>query len=109
MKGRGTTRDALLAAIDRMAGLSVLVVADLVLDEFEYGEIDRVSREAPVLILSHRRTDRLPGGGANAAHNIAALDGRPIVVGRIGRDEAGEHLVGLLWDRGVDTSRVWVD
>ncbi|PYT16761.1 MAG: carbohydrate kinase [Acidobacteria bacterium] len=103
------TRDSLLRAIDRMAGVSVLVVADLVLDEFEYGEIDRISREAPVLILSHRRTDRLPGGGANAAHNIAALDGRPIVVGRIGRDEAGEHLVRLLRDRGADTSRVWVD
>ena len=102
-----TMRDLLLGAIDRMAGLDVLVVADLVLDEFEYGVIDRVSREAPVLILSHRRTERLPGGGANAANNIAALDGRPVVVGRVGRDEAGDHLVGLLRDRGADTSRIW--
>src|SRR2546425_11758735 len=60
-------------------------------------------------LFRSRRTDRLPGGGANAAHNIAALDGRPIVVGRIGRDEAGEHLVGLLRDRGADTRRVWGD
>ena len=87
-----TLRDSLLEAIDRMAGVSVLVIADLVLDEFEYGEIDRVSREAPVLILSHRRTDRLPGGGANAVHNLAALEGRPVVVGRVGRDEAGDRL-----------------
>ena len=105
----GASRDSLLRAIDRMAGVSVLVVADLVLDEFEYGEIDRISREAPVLILSHRRTDRLPGGGANAANNIAALDGRPVVVGRVGPDEAGDHLVGLLRDRGADTSRIWRD
>src|SRR5437867_37190 len=109
MKGRGTTRDALLAAIDRMGGARVLVVADLVLDEFEHGEIDRVSREAPVLILAHRGTLRLPGGGANAASNLSALDGKPLVVGRVGRDEAGEHLLALLQDRGADTSRVWRD
>ena len=109
MKGQGTTRDSLLAAIDRMGGARVLVVADLVLDEFEHGEIDRVSREAPVLILAHRGTLRLPGGGANAASNLSALDGKPLVVGRVGRDEAGEHLLALLQDRGADTSRVWRD
>ena len=104
-----TLRDTLLKSIDRMAGLSVLVVADLVLDEFEYGEIDRVSREAPVLILSHRRTDRLPGGGANAVNNLASLEGRPVVVGRVGQDEAGERLVAILRERGADTSRIWRD
>ena len=107
MKAQAPMRDQLLKAIDRMGGIGVLVVADLVLDEFEYGEIDRVSREAPVLILGHRRTDRLPGGGANAANNLAALDGRPVVVGRVGKDEAGDRLVALLQERGADTSRVW--
>lgn len=105
----GILRESLLKAIDRMAGVSVLVVADLVLDEFEYGEIDRVSREAPVLILSHRRTERLPGGGANAVNNLASLEGLPVVVGRVGRDEAGEHLVDILRERGADTTRVWRD
>jgi len=109
MKAQGTARDSLLAAIDRMGGSRVLVVADLVLDEFEYGEIDRVSREAPVLILAHRDTIRLPGGGANAVSNLSALDGKPLVVGRVGRDEAGEHLLALLKDRGADTTRVWRD
>jgi rfaE bifunctional protein kinase chain/domain len=104
-----TLRDSLLKSIDRMAGLSVLVVADLVLDEFEYGEIDRVSREAPVLILRHRKTDRLPGGGANAVHNLASLEGRPVVVGRVGQDESGERLVAILRERGADTSRIWRD
>jgi rfaE bifunctional protein kinase chain/domain len=109
MTDGGTTRDSLLAAIDRMGGARVLVVADLVLDEFEYGEIDRVSREAPVLILNHRSTVRLPGGGANAVNNLSALDGRPLVVGRVGGDEAGDRLVALLDERGADTSRVWRD
>ncbi len=109
MTAPGTPRHSLLEAIDRMAGVSILVVADLVLDEFEYGEIDRVSREAPVLILSHRKTDRLPGGGANAVNNLASLEGRPLVVGRVGRDEAGDRLVDILRERGADTTRVWRD
>ncbi len=109
MTAAAPTRDGLLRAIDKMAGVTVLVVADLVLDEFEYGEIGRISREAPVLILNHRRIDRLPGGGANAAGNLRALDGRPEVVGRVGEDEAGEHLVSLLRDRGIDVSGIWRD
>jgi D-glycero-beta-D-manno-heptose-7-phosphate kinase len=103
------TREHLLQAIDRMAGVRVLVVADLVLDEFEHGEIARISREAPVLILNHRRTDRLPGGGANAINNIHALDGRPAVIGRLGQDEAGDALLELLRRDGVDVSGIWRD
>jgi rfaE bifunctional protein kinase chain/domain len=109
MSGTRPARKDLLAVIDRLAGVPVLVVADLVLDEFEYGEIDRVSREAPVLILSHRRTDRLPGGGANAVANLRALDGAPLVIGRVGADEPGECLLGLLRERGVDVAGVWRD
>ena len=107
--GAHPRREDLLQAIERMEGVTVLVVGDLVLDEFEYGEIGRVSREAPVLILEHRRTDRLPGGGANAAANIAALGGCAAVVGRVGPDEAGTQLSHLLESRGVDISGLWRD
>jgi D-glycero-beta-D-manno-heptose-7-phosphate kinase len=103
------TRERLLQTIDRMAGLRVLVVADLVLDEFEHGEIARISREAPVLILNHRGTDRLPGGGANAVNNLRALDGRTAVVGRLGNDEAGDHLLEQFRRSGVDVSGIWRD
>jgi rfaE bifunctional protein kinase chain/domain len=103
------TRERLLAAIDRMAGTPVLAVADLVLDVFEHGRIGRVSREAPVLILDHLRTDLLPGGGANAVRNLAALGGRPRVVGRVGRDAAGERLTALLDASGADVSGIWSD
>jgi D-glycero-beta-D-manno-heptose-7-phosphate kinase len=101
------TRKDLLGIIDRMFGVRVLVVADLVLDEFEYGRIGRISREAPVLILDHVRTDRVPGGGANAVHNLCALGGRPVVVGRVGSDEAGDRLVALLSEAGADVQAVW--
>jgi rfaE bifunctional protein kinase chain/domain len=107
--GGGPSRAELFEALDRMAGVAVAVIADLVLDEFEYGTIDRVSREAPVLILAHRRTDRLPGGGANAVNNVRALGGRPVVVGRVGRDEAGDALLDLLRGRGADVGGVWRD
>ena len=100
-------RDRLAAAVDRMQGVPVLVVADLVLDVFEYGRIGRISREAPVLILDHLRTDELPGGGANAIHNLRALGGAPRVIGRVGADEAGERLLGLLRKNGTDVDGVW--
>jgi len=102
-------RDRLLQAIDRMSGIPVLVVADLVLDVFEYGVIGRISREAPVLILDHVRTDRVPGGGANAVHNLRALGGRPLVVGRVGVDDAGERLVDLLQACGAGVEGIWRD
>jgi rfaE bifunctional protein kinase chain/domain len=103
------TREDLLKAIDAMAGVRVLVVADLVLDVFEYGEIGRVSREAPVLILNHVKSERLPGGGANSAANLRALDGAPVVVGRVGEDEAGEQLLALFRERGIEAGGVWRD
>lgn len=102
----GGARAALLEAIDRMQGVRVLVVADLVLDVFEYGRIGRISREAPVLILEHERTDRLPGGGANAVNNLCALGGSPVVVGRVGPDEAGDRLRDMLASAGADVDGV---
>ena len=59
----------------RFAGRRVAVVGDLIADEFIYGEIARVSREAPVLILNYDSTEIVPGGAGNAAANVAALGG----------------------------------
>jgi rfaE bifunctional protein kinase chain/domain len=103
------SRERLLEAIDRFEGTRVVAVADLVLDAFEYGAIDRISREAPVLILNHVRTDYIPGGGANAVCNLRALDAHPLVVGRVGDDREGELLVDLLRHRGIDTGGIWRD
>ena len=83
-------------------GRRVLVVGDLIADQFLYGEISRVSREAPVLILRHERTETLPGGAANCAANLAALGARPYLFGAVGSDEAGRALVEQLERAGVD-------
>ncbi len=82
--------------IRRFARIRVLVVGDLIADEFIYGRIDRVSREAPVLILSYRASEIVPGGAGNAASNAAALGARVAVVGLVGKDAAGARLVKAL-------------
>ncbi len=66
--------DRLKKILESFPKITVTVLADLVADEFVYGEISRVSREAPVLILKHRERLVVPGGGANAVNNLADLD-----------------------------------
>ena len=88
-----TTADRLLAVVDRFAGRRVAVVGDLIADEFLYGQLGRVSREAPVLILEYDTTQIVPGGAGNAATNVAALGGRVRLVGMAGRDETGDRML----------------
>jgi rfaE bifunctional protein kinase chain/domain len=91
----------LIDLIDRFEGRRIAVFGDLIVDEFIYGEIARVSREAPVLILNYDSTEIVPGGAGNAANNVAALGGRPLVVGIAGRDEAGERLLAAMQGMGL--------
>jgi len=97
------------AVVDAFRGKRVLVLADLVADEFLYGSVQRVSREAPVLILQYDTTDVRLGGGANAVHNIATLGGVPIPVGVLGGDEHGRRLRSLLRERGISAAQVATD
>jgi rfaE bifunctional protein kinase chain/domain len=92
----------MLEITGRLPEARVTVVGDAVLDEFVFGEIARVSREAPVLILEHRESRLAPGGGANAAANLAALGVQTAIAGRIGLDPHGEQLTGLLAARGIE-------
>jgi rfaE bifunctional protein kinase chain/domain len=95
----------LLALVDGFAGMRVAVFGDLIVDEFIYGQLSRVSREAPVLILDYDSTDIVPGGAGNAAANVAALGGTPVAVGVAGRDEAGRRLLDVM-RRRVDVRGV---
>lgn len=82
----------------------VVIVGDLVADQFLHGTITRVSREAPVFILRHDETETFAGGAANAAVNVASLGAKATVVGVIGKDENGEKLLGALQKANVDCS-----
>jgi rfaE bifunctional protein kinase chain/domain len=101
-------RDAarLESIVDAFRGRRVLVLADLVADEFVYGRVERISREAPVLILKHDATDLRLGGGANAVHNIRTLGGTPLPFGVVGKDEPGRRLRALMREKGVATKGV---
>ena len=78
---------------------------DLIADEFIYGEISRVSREAPVLILEYDSTEIVPGGAGNAARNVADLGGVPVAIGVAGRDETGRRLLEIM-GRRVNVKKV---
>jgi len=99
----------LMELIDAFRGRRILVLADLVADEFLYGRIERVSREAPVLILQYDGTDLRLGGGANAVHNLRTLTGRPVPLGVVGKDDHGRRLRALLKQTGVSVSAVVTD
>jgi rfaE bifunctional protein kinase chain/domain len=94
-------QERLTASVRLFPQRKIVVVGDLVADQFLYGQISRVSREAPVLILRYERTETMPGGAANCAVNLAALDGRASLVGFIGEDEAGKALLDKLRGAGV--------
>jgi rfaE bifunctional protein kinase chain/domain len=88
-----------LALIDALPGRRVAVIGDAIADEFVYGRVARVSREAPVLILEYDSTQVVPGGAGNAANNIAAMGGSALLAAVIGRDEPGRRLMKALHRR----------
>ena len=91
--------DGLLELVDRFPRLRIIVVGDVLADEFIYGQISRVSREAPVLILRYDTTEVVPGGAGNAANNVAALGARVRAVGVVGRDDPGSRAVAAFHPR----------
>src|SRR5712691_11724058 len=92
--------------VQRFAAKKIVLFGDFVADEFQFGEISRVSREAPVLILRHRGTNVVPGGGANAANNLAALGAKVSPLTIVGEDAAGAALVEYFRTISVDSSGI---
>ncbi len=94
------------AVIDGFGARTVVVVGDLITDEYLFGKPARISREAPVLILRFSEREVLLGGAANAAHNIHALGARVVPLGIVGRDGAGDELVALFHAAGIATDGI---
>src|SRR5438067_3771294 len=94
--------------LDRFSGARVAVLGDLVADEFVYGETDRISREAPVLIVRYESAELKPGCAANAIANLCALGAQVQAIGLVGDDEIGRRLRQLLREAGADDSTVLV-
>jgi rfaE bifunctional protein kinase chain/domain len=100
--------NSLRPIVERFKNKRIVVFGDLVADVFVYGEISRISREAPVLILNHRETQVVPGGGANAIHNLRALGARPLPVGLVGDDTEGRQLLEYFSQLGIDIGGITV-
>src|SRR5271169_961095 len=101
--------DRLKKIVESFPKITVTVLGDLVADEFVFGEISRVSREAPVLILKHRERTVVPGGGANAANNLADLGVNVLPVGIVGDDEPGRLLLKYFRHKRIAVSGVLKD
>jgi D-glycero-beta-D-manno-heptose-7-phosphate kinase len=105
LPGEAERKERLLALVDGFSSRRLLVVGDLIADEFIYGEVARVSREAPVLILKYDATNMVAGGAGNAANNVAALGGRARLAGLVGADPEGRRLLSS-FHRAVDRTHV---
>jgi D-glycero-beta-D-manno-heptose-7-phosphate kinase len=101
--------DRLRKIVETFPKITVTVLGDLVADEFVFGEISRVSREAPVLILKHRERTVVPGGAANAANNLADLGVNVLPVGVVGDDEPGRLLLKYFRHKKIAVSGVLKD
>jgi rfaE bifunctional protein kinase chain/domain len=95
--------------VEDFPNITITVLGDLVADEFVFGEISRVSREAPVLILRHRERTVVPGAAANAANNLADLGVNVLPVGIVGEDEPGRLLLRYFRHKKIPVSGVLKD
>jgi rfaE bifunctional protein kinase chain/domain len=92
--------------VEGFSGKRIVVIGDIIADQFIYGEISRVSREAPVFILRHEHTETTPGGAGNCAANLAALGANVSLISVLGTDEPGQILLETLRQAGVDCDGV---
>lgn len=103
-------REKLTACIENLRKPKVLVIGDLALDEMIYGDTERISREAPVLILQHTHTNLILGGASNAAHNASVLNGGQVaVIGVVGEDYHAPQLISTFQKANVETKYIIKD
>lgn len=95
--------------LDRLSQGRVLVVGDIIMDEFIWGKVDRISPEAPVPVVTVKDETQLLGGAANVVNNIRSMGGEVFLAGLVGGDERGRKILGLLEKKGVDTGGVLID
>lgn len=98
------TKNELKESIKKLDGIKMLVIGDLAIDEMIYGNTERISREAPVLILAHTHTNIILGGASNAAHNLATLNNAKVsVIGLYGDDYHAPILVEAFKQANINT------
>ncbi len=99
----------LVSALDQTAPVRLIVLGDLMLDQYTHGEAERISQEAPIIVLRATQQQSRPGGAANVANMVQALGGQAWCAGVVGDDEAGRGLRATLRAAGVDDGGILVD
>ena len=99
----------LAAILEKFSTVRLLVVGDLMLDRFVWGEVERLSPEAPVPVLRVVSEKTSLGGAANVIHNVRSLGGQVTACGIVGKDEAGKRIISALGEIGASTAGVIVD
>jgi len=97
------------AILEAIRNVRILVIGDVMLDHYIWGDVNRISPEAPVPVLHVMRESHSAGGAANVALNIAALGGQVSLMGMLGEDEAGRQLTRMLGEAVIDCSRCIID
>ena len=105
-----TDKEKLKNLVRKLGEAKILVVGDLALDEMVYGDTERISREAPVLILQHTHTKFILGGASNAAHNVSDVNGGKVsVIGVVGDDYQANDLKQAFCEANIDCSSLITD
>ena len=102
-------KSRLLRIIGQFKGKKILVIGDIMLDKYIWGEVSRISPEAPVQVVNVLRESYAPGGAANVANNIAALNAKAFMVGIVGNDNAKESLISELEKRGINVDGIFTE
>ncbi|MCB0344887.1 MAG: D-glycero-beta-D-manno-heptose-7-phosphate kinase [Bdellovibrionales bacterium] len=99
----------LLAVVERFKGTPMLVIGDLIVDHYIWGKVDRISPEAPVVVVRSTEENKRLGGAGNVANNLIKLGASVSICGVVGDDNNGKSMVSMLNDEGIDTEGVLVD
>lgn len=106
---QNTDKNKLKKILDNFAGQNILVVGDIMLDNFIRGSVSRISPEAPVPVVAVNKEYYVAGGAGNVAVNLAALGAKPVLISMVGADASGSALINFLSDKGVNTNFVAED
>jgi D-beta-D-heptose 7-phosphate kinase/D-beta-D-heptose 1-phosphate adenosyltransferase len=102
-------RENLIRGVGRLASARALVIGDIILDAYVWGDATRISPEAPVPVVEVREETRTLGGAANVVHNMVTLGARPLLCGVVGRDREGKEILNRLKSLGLSTGGVLFD
>ncbi len=100
---------SLKAIVQKFNKANILVIGDLILDEFIQGKVERISPEAPVPVVWANRRSFMPGGAANVASNISSFDGNVTLIGVIGTDKNADTLISEIKKRNISTKGIFVE